>query len=344
MAHALNPYWGKDFTEVFAVLFKRLWGLIQGQMPAEMATDEIQLLVLLAISVGCSLIGNFLVLRKMTMLANSLSHTVLLGIVGAQVSWILFLRDSQSSIGGGHGQQFLSLPALLFASLLSALLTAWLTRLITRKAHLEEGAGIGLVFTTLFAVGLISLTLFTRDSHIGTEVVMGNIDALHSDDVALTWSVAAIDCITVFLLYRLLKTTSFDLSFSRALGLPCKIVDAIFVLVTAATVIGSFRAVGVLLVLAYLTGPALTARLVTHRLPLVIGASLVFSSLSSIIAVALSRHLLTVYQISVSTAGLAVVLIAILFIIISAATWVFTRYRQSAILAISSNTHNSLPL
>lgn len=315
---AINPYWGKDFWQFFSLLFERLWNVAQGRVPQELAADEVQLLVLLGISASCSLIGNFLVLRKMTMLANSISHTILLGIVGAQVAWLLIWRNTLS----GHGDSaFLSLPMLLFASLLSALLTAFLTRVITKKAHLEEGAGIGLVFTTLFALGLVCLTLFTRNSHIGTEVVMGNIDALHRDDAALIWSVAAIDIAVVFILYRLLKITSFDLPFARSLGLPCKIVDQLFVILTAATVIGSFRAVGVLLVLAYLTGPALTARLVTHRLSLVIGASFLFSAMCSALAVALGRHLLTVYEMPVSTAGLAVVLIAVLFIAVSTAKW-----------------------
>jgi manganese/zinc/iron transport system permease protein len=335
MVALLNPYWEKDFWQFFQVLFGRLWNVVQGQTSQELATDEIQLLVLLAISVGCSLIGNFLVLRKMTMLANSLSHTTLLGIVGAQVGWAFFLRGSVVA----HGQPaFLSPPILLIASLLSALMTAWLTRLITRKARLDEGAGIGLVFTTLFALGLVSLTLFNRDSHIGTEVVMGNIDALHRDDIALSWMVTGVDIFAMILLYRVLKITSFDLPFARALGLPCQVVDALFIFLTAATVIGSFRAVGVLLVLAYLTGPALTARLVTHRLFLVIAVSILFSSFSSIMAVALSRHLLTVYDRPVSTAGLAVVLIAALFIVTFLSTFLFatfTRYRQRAILPVS---------
>lgn len=332
MVAAINPYWGKDFGQFFLLLFERLWGALQGQTQ-NLASDEIQLLVLLGVSASCSIIGNFLVLRKMTMLANSLSHTILLGIVVSQVFWLMFSWGGHSSNGPPTG---LSLPILLAASLFSALLTAWLTRLITRKAVLEEGAGIGLVFTTLFALGLVSLTLFTRDSHIGTEVVMGNIDALHSDDIGLTWIVAAIDAAAVFIFYRLLKITSFDLPFAKSLGLPCKAVDLFFVFLTAATVIGSFRAVGVLLVLAYLTGPALAARLVAHRLPHVIGIALLFSCLSSVLAVALSRHILTVYQTPLSTAGLAVASIALCFILVSFGKWVFTRYRKRDILPILS--------
>jgi len=321
VAAAINPYWGNHLGQFFITLLTRLGKLGNG---LEFASDEVQLLVLLAISVSCSLIGNFLVLRKMTMLANSLSHTILLGIVGAQIFWMLIDKSP-------HG--FLSLPMLLLASLISALLTAWLTKLITKKARLDEGAGVGLIFTALFALGLVSLTLFTRDTHIGTEIVMGNIDTLHQDDASLAWSVAAINIAAIFILYRVLKTTSFDLSFARALGLPCKMVDAIFILLTAATVIASFRAVGVLLVLAYLTGPVLAARLLSNRLLGVIGYSILLSSLSSLFAVALSRHLLSAYHIAVSTSGLAVVLIAIVFIATVFGKWVFSKYSRRAILA-----------
>ncbi len=324
MVAALNPYWGKDFSQFFITFVQRLFLMIKGQTQ-ELATDEIQLLVLLAVSVGCCLIGNFLVLRKMAMLANSLSHTILLGIVGAQAFWLFFLRENASETYA------LSLPLLLLASLISALLTAWLTRLVTKKARLEEGAGIGLVFTVLFALGLVSLTLFTRDSHIGVEVVMGNIDALHRDDVALTWSVAAFDFVAIFLLYRVLKITSFDLAFARTIGLPYQLVDALFILLTAATVIASFRAVGVLLVLAYLTGPALTAQLISHRLSAVLGYSIIFSCLSSFIAVALTRHLLTVYQMALSTSGLAVVIIALLFIVVSGSIHMAKRFAKKGV-------------
>ncbi len=332
MVAPLNPYWEKDFCQFFHILGARFLQAIQGQMPQELAADEVQLFVLFAIGISCSFIGIFLVLRKMTMLANSLSHTTLLGIVGAQVVGIFFFRGYIGENSGGS----LSLSLLFFAALLSALLTAWLTRLITRKARLDEGAGIGLVFTTLFALGLVSLTLFSRDSHIGTEVVMGNIDSLHPHDMRLSFMVTVIDVAALSLLYRALKITSFDLSFARVIGLPIQWIDAVFILLTAATLIAAFRAVGVLLVLAYLTGPVLTALLVAKCLIRVSLVSMLFSLFSSIMAVALSRHLLTVYDMTVSTAGLAVVLMALLFLAVLIMKLLFAglkRYQGNAMMS-----------
>jgi manganese/zinc/iron transport system permease protein len=83
----------------------------------------------------------------------------------------------------------------------------------------------------------------------------------------------------------------------------------------SATSIGAFRAVGVLLFLAFLVGPVLTARLLTHRLPTLIILASVFGSLSALIGVALSRHLFSVYELALSTSGLVVVVIGFFYLL-----------------------------
>ncbi|MGH2638224.1 MAG: metal ABC transporter permease, partial [Rhabdochlamydiaceae bacterium] len=129
----INPYWGTNFFEFFIILFKRL----TGQIPlSKIASDEIQLLVLIAISISTGLLGTFLTLRKMTMLANSLSHTTLLGIV------ICFLLTIQTT-----ANLDLNISLLIAASIVSAFLTVLFTEGVHHFFKLQEDAAIGLVFT-----------------------------------------------------------------------------------------------------------------------------------------------------------------------------------------------------
>jgi manganese/zinc/iron transport system permease protein len=293
----MNPYSGNDFFHFFATLFHRL----TGKLPLEsLPSDEIQLLVLIGVSLSSALIGVFLILKKMSMLANALSHTVLLGIV--ITSYFFFSLAFE-----------LDLKTLFIASLISAALTAFLTQLMTERMRLQEDASIGLVFTTLFALGVTAVTIFTRNTHLSTEAIMGNADALHIDDIQLTWCVAGVDLLIILLFFKEFALTSFDSALAKALGISASIYHSLLMLLTAATCISAFRAVGVLLVLAFLVGPPLTARLWTNHLKPLLLLSSLFGALSALIGVALSRHFLSCYNMPLSTGGMVVTIIGLLY-------------------------------
>ena len=300
----INPYWGQDFFGFFITLFKR----ITGSLPLDkLPSDEVQLLALIGISFACALIGVFLNLKKMTMLANSISHTVLLGIVLAYV--ITFSLSSEFNI---------DIQTLLLASLLTAFLTTFLTQLFTNVFKLQEDASIGLVFTTLFAIGVVLVTVFTRNLHIGIEAVMGNIDALDPHDLKLVGMVAGLDLLVIVLCFKEFKITAFDPALARSLGISPSIFGHLLMLLTAATCIGAFRAVGVLLVLAFLVGPVLMARLCTNHLKTLIWLACFLGIACSILGVALSRHFLSFYHVPLSTAGLVVTLMGLAYLVILA--------------------------
>jgi manganese/zinc/iron transport system permease protein len=263
-----------------------------------MASDEIQVLVLSLIAISSALIGTFLVLKKMTMLANSLSHTILLGIVIAYLILIPFLPSGEVH---AHG---ITLQILLIASLATALVTTMLTQLLTHVLKLQEDASTGLVFTTLFALGIVLVTMYTRNTHLGTEAIMGNVDALHFNDLKLIFWVALLDIAALLLFYKGFKITSFDPAFADAQGISSTAFNYFLMVLTSATVIGAFRAVGVLLVLSFIVGPTLTARLFTHRLKTLLFLSMGIGVCASLFSVALSRHLLSTYHLAFSTAGL----------------------------------------
>ncbi len=306
----MNPYWGTNFWEFIAIFVQRFSQMLTGKVPPDrFASDEIQVFVLCLIGFSSALVGSFLVLKKMTMLANSLSHTILLGIVIAYIILIPFTAGGEENL---HG---ISIQALLIASLATALLTTILTQGLTQLMKLQEDASIGLVFTTLFALGVVLVTCFTRNSHIGTEAIMGNVDALHLHDLKLALLIALADFALIFVLFKEFKMVTFDSALAVALGFSATLFNYLLMVMTAATAIGAFRAVGVLLVLAFLVGPVLTARLYTDSLKKLIALSILIAMACSFVAVALSRHILSVHQIPLSTAGLLVTLIGAVYLL-----------------------------
>lgn len=306
----MNPYWGLSFIQFFQLFFQRLGLFLSGDLGiSDLASDEIQIAALVLTSVCCALIGTFLILRKMAMLANALSHTILLGIV---LSYILLLTVGEKFPSGQEGP-VLTLSGLMIASFLSGILTTLLTYLLQRFFRLQEDASIGLVFTSLFALGIILVTLYSRNMHLGTEAVMGNIDAVHQDDLKLLLWVVGIEMLCFALFFKELAASSFDPGFARAIGIPNFGIDLLLMVLVSAACIAAFRVTGVLLVLAFLVVLPLTARLWTHRLKKMIILAALAGAFCGIFAVALARHLLSVQNIALSTSGIAVVLIGLVF-------------------------------
>lgn len=307
-----NPYSGTSFFQFFVVLLQRIWEFATGQVSlSALVSDEIQMLTLVGISLSAAILGCFLVLRRMTMLANALSHTILLGIV---LAYFVTTRGVMPDVGGHAGQ--ISLDAMLIASLVMGLLTTFLTEFLTKYAGLQEDASIGIVFTSLFALGVILVTLLTRSAHIGTEVVMGNVDALLVGDLKIVFVALALNILLIFLFFKEYTITTFDPALSKALGISPVFFSYLLMIQVSATAIGGFRAVGVLMVLAFITGPALTARLITHDLKKMLFVACGFGALASLIGVALSRHILSVMGLALSTGGIVVCVIGILFVVV----------------------------
>ena len=305
----LNPYAGESFFGFFAQFALRLWAFVRGDLPlADLASDEIQLIVLTGVSISGALLGCFLVLRKMTMLANALSHTILLGIV---LAFVLTQWLAQNASSDYHDP--INIPVMLIASLGMGILTTFLTEFLTKTVRLQEDASIGIVFTSFFAVGVLLVTLLTRSIHVGTEVVMGNVDALQPQDCKLVFIILGINVALFLLFFKEFQLTTFDVGLSKALGVSPTFFNYLLMTQVSATVIGAFRAIGVLMVLALLTGPPLAARLLTDDLKKMLLGAIGIGVAASFIGVALSRHLLSVYDLALSTGGIVVCVIGGIF-------------------------------
>ncbi|MBI5273281.1 MAG: metal ABC transporter permease [Chlamydiia bacterium] len=299
----MSAYWGATFFEFFAVLFSRCMRWVCGA-PLRGEADELQLGVLLCIAISCGLVGPFLVLKRMTMLANALSHTVLLGVVSAFLL-TSFLWDSV----------LFSPTTLLFGAMTSALLTAWITEGLTRVFRLQEDASVNLVFSSLFALGVLLVSLYTRNVHLGVEAVMGSVDMLQGFDLQFSVCLAGLNSIVIALFYRQFQISSFDRSYAAALGIPAGFFHFLLLFLTSLVCVSAFRAVGVLLVLALLVGPYLTARIFIQRLAHLLIVTPLLGMVCALVGVALSRHFLSVYGIPLSTGGLVVCVIGLLYAI-----------------------------
>ena len=311
----MNPYWGKSFFQFFPLFFVRLTKILTGNLSlSNLASDEIQIFVLALISITSALIGTFLVLKKMTMLANSLSHTILLGIV---IAYLLLFSNS--------GEMKMNFRVLLIAALATGVLTTLCTQFIHHKIRLQLDASIGIVFTSLFALGIVLVTLYTRNTHIGLEVVMGNADALHFDDLKIAGLVASGSLLFVLLFYKELKLVCFDSALASTLGFRPALFNYLLMLLTSAAAISAFRAVGVLLFLAFLVGLPVIASLLSNNLHKILMLASIIGVLCSLVSVALARHFLSVYQMPLSTAGLSVSLIGCVFLLTALMQWAARR-------------------
>lgn len=307
-----NPYSNASFFEFFGVFFGRLGAFLSDPFHFSLASDELQMAVLACIAVSGALIGPFLVLRRMTMLANALSHTILLGIV---ITFLFFPSHDLHD----------SMPLFLLASVIMGLFTTFLTEFLTSTLGLQADASTGLTFTSLFALGIILVTLLTRNTHIGTEVVMGNVDALQGDDLFWAALIALMNVVLIVLFFKEYLITTFDKGLAAALGFAPVIFSYLLMTQVSITVVSGFRAVGVLMVLALITGPALTARLLSDKLKHILVIASLLGIFGAVFGVALARHLLSVHDFALSTAGVTVCVLAGMFTVV--ASWKLLPFR-----------------
>ncbi|ANH79088.1 putative ABC transporter [Candidatus Chlamydia sanziniae] len=295
----LSPYHGVSFLQFFFVFFSRLFS---NKFFSHLYIDDVQVIIFLAIACSGAFGGAFLVLRKMAMYANAVSHTVLFGLVCV----CLFT----------HQLTTLSLGMLTLAAMVTALLTGFLIYFIRNTFRISEGNSIALVFSLLFSLSLILLVFITRNAHIGTDLVLGNADALTKEDIFPVCTIVVANSLITVFAFRSLVCASFDPIFSCSLGIPVKFIDYLIILQLSTCLVGAFKAVGVLMALSFLLIPALIAKIIARSMIGVMLWSLVFGSATAFLAPACSRAILSAYGVGLSTSGLSVVLLTTMYAIV----------------------------
>jgi manganese/zinc/iron transport system permease protein len=222
---------------------------------------EIQLIAAIA-AVACALPGVFLVLRRMALMSDAISHSILLGIVLA----FFVVQDIAS-------------PLLIVAAAATGVLTVTLVELLNRMRLVREDAAIGLVFPALFSIGVILISRYASNVHIDTDaVLLGELAfapferfVVFGYDIGpralyVLGGILLLNLTFIALFYKELKLATFDAGLTAALGFAPVLLHYGLMSLVSITAVGAFDAVGSILVIALMIAPAASAYLLTDRL------------------------------------------------------------------------------
>ncbi len=252
-----------------------------------MSPTLVILLVASCVAASCALVGSFLVLRKMALLGDAISHAVLPGIA------IAFLWT-------GHRA---TLPMVLGAGALGVV-TVLLVELFNRSQRMREDASIGVVFPALFSLGVILISRYAAQVDLDLDCVLyGEIAYSPWDTLILggtdlgpkalwvTGSVLLLNLALVAALYKELKLSTFDTGLAASLGFSPVLLHYLLMSAVSVTVVGSFESVGAILVVAMLVVPPATAYLLTERLGAMLGLAVALGVVSAVGGYGLARVL-----------------------------------------------------
>jgi manganese/zinc/iron transport system permease protein len=231
-------------------------------------------------AMSCALVGNFLVLRRLSLIGDAISHAVLPGIA-ASFLWT-GSRSAWTAIAGAA---------------VVGVLTVWLTELIRRYGRVEESAAIGVVFTALFALGLV---MIARTDHVDLDpscVLYGNLETIVLDMIATPVGpiprvvmelgcILLLNAVLILVMYKEWTLSTFDASLAAAQGISAPFFHYLLAAMVAVTCIFAFRAVGNILVIAMLIVPSSIAYLCCSRL-----WPMILFSLLTAVAVAVLGHI-----------------------------------------------------
>lgn len=230
--------------------------------PLQYAFMQRSLVVALLVGVICSVVGSYLMVQRLALLGDAISHSLLPGLA------IAFLLGINIFIGA------------FIAGVISTVIIAW----IHQRSPIKEDAAMGIVFSAFFAFGIVLITVIQKDNKIDlNHFLFGNILGVTLGEVRDTAIITALVLLSVFLLYKELLFYSFDPQGAQASGLPIGLLNSGLMILIALTVVASMKVVGVILVLALLITPGATAYLLVPRLHqvMLLGAAIgVFSSIS----------------------------------------------------------------
>jgi manganese/zinc/iron transport system permease protein len=263
-------------------------------------------LTAIAVALCCALPGCFLVLRRMSMVGDAISHAVLPGIVIAYL-----LSGSRNTL------------VMLPGAALTGMFVAILIETLQKRMRIQSDAAIGLVYTLLFAIGVILVSAYTSQTDLDQECVLyGEIAYVPFDQVAffntdfsaprqlfIALGLLIFLLLIIFPGYRGLYLSTFDPGYATAIGVSVVLWHYVLMgMVSLATVV-SFESVGAVLVVALLTGPPAIASLFAKRLPGMMLLAGIFGTMASITGYIMASIL------DASISGSIAVMIGLLYIL-----------------------------
>lgn len=210
-------------------------------------------------------IGSFIILRGMALMGDAISHAILPGIA---ISYLLGIN-------------------YFYGAIIFGVLTSLGVGFINQNSRLKSDTSIGIVFSSLFAFGIL-LLMKAQTAIDLTQILFGNILTVRTSEMWLTVGIGIFVLLVIFLLFKEFLITSFDPVMAQAYGLNTKLIHYILMLLLTLVTVASLQTVGVILVVAMLITPAATAYLLTNKFKLMIALAAFFGASSAVIGLYLS--------------------------------------------------------
>jgi manganese/iron transport system permease protein len=234
----------------------------------------------------CAFLSAYLMLKGWSLMGDALAHSIVPGVA------VAYLVGFPFAVGA------------FFAGILASLAMAF----VKQRTRLREDAVIGLVFTSLFALGLLIASIWPTSVSIQT-IVLGNILAISNEDVVQVALIASVSLAILTLKWKDLMVTFFDESHARSLGLNTGFLKGMFFTLLSACTVAALQTVGACLVIAMVVTPGATAYLLTDRFGRLIAISVAMGAGTSFVGAYLS------YFIDGATGGVIVSLQTLLFLL-----------------------------
>jgi manganese/zinc/iron transport system permease protein len=253
------------------------------------------------VATACGLVGNYLILRRMALVGDAISHSVLPGLAIA-----FLVAKTRSSL------------VMFLGALGAGVVTTLLIELIHKKSRVKQDAAIGITFSSLFAIGVILISVYASKVDLDQDCVLygeiGTIIFMGPAPIVRMACVTALTIALIIVFYKELLVSSFDSGLAYSLGINAGVVHYSLMCLLSIVVVSAFESVGAILVIAMLILPGATASLLSQRLPRMLGLTVLHAALSSVLGIHLAVWL------DCSIAGAMVVMGAVLF----GLAWIFS--------------------
>ena len=268
------------------------------------------LFVLIATAVACAILSPFLVLRKLSMVSDAISHSVLLGIVIA----FFIVKDVGS-------------PFLIAGAALFGVITVFVVEFLSGTGLVKNDDAVGIVFPMFFALAVVLITKFARNVHLDTdivlmgEVIIAPLNRVEFIGISIPKALVQmgilllINLLFIIIFFKELKITTFDRGFAKLAGFSSVALFYALMTLSSLTAVTAFDAVGAILVVSFLITPGAAAYLVSKDLKVMIAISVGYAVINSSIGYVLSLLM------NISMSGMTATVAGVTFLL----TFLFNR-------------------
>lgn len=262
------------------------------------------LFVLIATAAACALLSPFLVLRKLSMVSDAISHSVLLGIVLA----FFIVKDVGS-------------PLLIAGAALFGVITVFAVEFLSGTGLVKNDDAVGIVFPMFFALAVVLITKFARNVHLDTDIVlMGEVIIAplnRTEFLGMDLPKAfvqmgilfIVNLLFIIIFFKELKITTFDKGFAKLAGFSSVALFYALMTLSSLTAVTAFDAVGAILVVSFLITPGAAAYLISKDLKVMIAISVGYAVINSVLGYVLSLLM------NVSMSGMTAAVAGVTFLI-----------------------------